>query len=148
MFQKTKSDEMLRLRAAGFSLAHAERLSRDKRGPGLVIAGVAAVALVLVGGIVTLGSGMTRTAQTVSEPQMPAAAVLLADTQAQQPDALGAATLRALQQHRLSQSLAMEEQAEAPPAEQITRTASGISARLTEETEAEPMQDATLLPPD
>jgi outer membrane protein OmpA-like peptidoglycan-associated protein len=128
MFEKSRSEEMVRLRAAGFSLAHAERLARNKRGPGLVIMGSSAAALLLLGGIVTLGFDMTRTVEAQVQTQ---AAV----TQAQISDALAATTLLALQQNHLSQSLALEERAQAVEPEQTARAASGVTADIAQEPE-------------
>ncbi|WP_299025679.1 OmpA family protein [uncultured Sulfitobacter sp.] len=158
MFEKSKTAEMQRLRAAGFSLANAERLSRNKRGPGKAIVASAVVGLVLVGGIIAVGFDMTRQVDqalqtaTNAQPSSPvpvqAAAPVIAPAAApevvavnvaktqQSDEQLGETTLRALQQSRLSQSLAVQEAAQAAntdlfyQTETVTRATGGVSSTL------------------
>ena len=129
MFEKSRTDEMRRLRSVGFSLAHADRLARSKRGPGLMVFGCSAAGVLLLGGIVALGFDMTRTAQEQTQTQ---AAVL----EARQADALAASTLLALQQNRISQSLALQERAEPAVADQTARAAGSLAATLEPEPKA------------
>lgn len=157
MFEKSKTAEMQRLRAAGFSVANADRLSRSQRGPDKVIMASSVAALLLLGGIVAISFDMTRTVETaqksansrttaqpsdVAQATDPAAvrsvvaqavptAVETAQVTETPSEPLGASTLRALRQNRLSQSLAVQEAAErGMQTDQITRASSGISATL------------------
>lgn len=68
--QKTKT-EMQRLRTAGFSLAHAERLANKKRGPGWFLICCLFAALFLLGGILTLAYERYRSAEPQALITMP-----------------------------------------------------------------------------
>jgi outer membrane protein OmpA-like peptidoglycan-associated protein len=138
MFKRSKTSEMQQLRAAGFTLANADRLARNKRGSGAMLAGASVVALVLMGGIITLGFDLTRSVERASQ-QARVATSGTTSASAQPPavaevggDPLRSETLRNLQQTQLTRSFApeiTEEDLDASP-EQITRTEGGISARL------------------
>lgn len=54
MDEKSKPSEMQRLRAAGFSLASAERLAQRKRRPDLFLICCFLVAMFLLGGVLVL----------------------------------------------------------------------------------------------
>lgn len=163
MFKKSNTSEMQQLRAAGFSLANADRLSRKKRGSGAVLMGCSAVGLVLTAGIIALVFDLTRSVETATQqaqvsPSASAAAPVIAAVSAQgatpvsvpdpavalvQPatsDAvdLGSETLRNLQATQLTQSFAAPMQNAL--SEETTRTQSGISARLDALTTAASLQ--------
>lgn len=66
-FQKSKSGDMRTLRAAGFSLATADRLAQPRRGGGAVFVAAGAALVLLMGGIATLGLSVgSDTSQTAA----------------------------------------------------------------------------------
>ncbi|WP_298858460.1 hypothetical protein [uncultured Sulfitobacter sp.] len=67
MTDKKTQIEIQRLRAAGFSLANAERMARGKRGSGMFLIICLIVALFLLGGILTLAYERYRSANTTVE---------------------------------------------------------------------------------
>ncbi len=136
MFKRSKISEMQRLRAAGFTLANADRLARNKRGSGAVLVASAAVALILMGGIIAVGFDLTRSVESAKQnaQAVPPSAQIAAPAETPAPpsdssaEQLASVTLRNLQQTQFTQSFATPDPEAVP--EQTTRTEGGISARL------------------
>lgn len=133
MSKKSKIAEMQQLRAAGLTLAHADRLSQNKRGPGVAIAAASGLAILLVVGIVALSFELTRTSEPVrtaalAQPTVepaPAPEVPAPTAATVNPDDLAAQTLTALTHARHSQSmLALERE------DEVTMAAGGASAQI------------------
>jgi outer membrane protein OmpA-like peptidoglycan-associated protein len=132
MFERSKTSEMQQLRAAGFTLANADRLARNKRGSGAMLAGASVVALVLMGGILTLGFDLTRSVERAGQQAQVTPAQEEIDVAQVAPDSnlIGSETLRNLQQTQLSRSFAPADTPDDTSSDQITRAEGGISARL------------------
>lgn len=119
MSNTSKPSDMKRLRAAGFSVANAERLAESKRGPGVVLICLAFAALFLLGGVLVLTVDLSR-------PNSPAPLLVTTPTPVPSADGLAASTLEALRG-----SLQNTPNAPALSAQELSaRTASGIANTL------------------
>ncbi len=98
ILKKSKTSDMQRLRAAGFSLANADRLSQNRRGGALILIGAGAVGLLLVGGIAALSLHSSPAEPRITaQNEQPKPVVVASVTPAELPleKAVSAAILKA-----------------------------------------------------